>query len=126
MTHDDYTDWSIIVTANNPNNEIVLTESGPHPLIDPAWLKAKASSPTPYLEHKDSFSRIRRFLLWADSNNINWMEVQLADYRDHLVADGLQVKSISSKAIMSLELDTMCSYPRSLSSASLRSVISNM
>ena len=78
-------------------NEIILLEDTDlHPLINPEWIKQKSDSPLPYLEHKDNFSRVNRFLCWLEETDQDWITVQLSEYRDHLVAEGLQLTSISS------------------------------
>ena len=62
-----------------------------HPLINKEWLHGDALR-----QHKDEISRINRFLNWVSENNITWIEVNLADYRDHLNESGLSLRSIGS------------------------------
>lgn len=81
---------------NKQNDTIALLDSELHPLINPGWLKKKNDSPLPYLEHKDNFSRVNRFLSWLERTDRDWITVKLSDYRDYLVNEGLQVRSIAS------------------------------
>ena len=62
-----------------------------HPLMNDEWLQADSLR-----QHKDEISRINRFLTWLDDSNLTWIEVNLAEYRDHLGESGLSLRSIGS------------------------------
>jgi len=84
-----------------------------HPLMNDEWLHGASLR-----QHKDEISRINRFLNWMEDNNLTWIEVNLADYRDHLSESGLSIRSIGSI------LPTIRkSYSRALADNSVRSML---